>query len=665
MVAISFTEASERIKSSLDIVEVVQRHVILKKTGRSFTGKCPFHNDKSPSMNVNREKGIFKCFACGVGGDAFTFLMKIENRSFGELIRELADEQGIDIQREGRFDQGHDADEFARRKEARERLQKLMQLSAQFYQKNLSTLASSDPAKAALLKRYSDELDYEDVTEKFELGFAPAGWENLSSHLKQTCDFAQANPNLLMDAGLVSERDNGQGHYDRFRNRLIIPIHDDQNRIIAFGARSLSDEDKPKYLNSPETALYKKNQILYGLNQAKESIRQSRTAVVMEGYFDVISAHLAGITEAVGSCGTALTEQHLKLLSRFGVERIVLAFDSDAAGLKAALSAIELMTPYLDNPLGKGADLKLQVLTVPSGKDPDDYIREHGALAFRELMENAQSHWRFRCEMSIQGFNLNDAEARLEAVSRLTPEICAISRPTVREDMIQRYSERLGVSTEALLLEVRRFEKESQKHVSLLPKRAILETVPPLNSVTQSIPLNTPHNPLPAAWKQHQEVTEKTLLKLLLVSPDHFEQVRTWLVQAEVRDFFLNPYHQQILTTLLDDAEIANNPTSMLSIFNHQASESPELLYTFTELLFSAETFSDSLELAALTPAVLPERLQTLVDEQIVKLNNCNRQLQLFNLKAEALHNPDSEIMHTYAFHDQYNKSRLPTREQG
>ncbi len=343
MSRLTFAEAAERVKGGLDIVDVIQRHVVLKKTGRSYTGKCPFHNDKSPSMNVSREKGIFKCFACGVGGDSLTFLMKIENKTFGELIRDLAQEQGIDIQYEGQ-----QAETVQIQRDARQKILALNESASQWFALQLQTAAAQE-VRQYLSKRYTDTQQCQQAIQAFHLGYALPGWENLTPYLKSQFDFVQANPDLLNTAGLASTRDHGQGQYDRFRHRLIIPIHDEKGQVVAFGGRALSDEDKPKYLNSPETLLYKKSQILYGFHQAKDSIRQSRSAIIMEGYFDVITAHLHGITEAVGSCGTAMTDSHLKLLTRFGAQTVYLAFDSDEAGLKAALSAIQLIEPYAES----------------------------------------------------------------------------------------------------------------------------------------------------------------------------------------------------------------------------------------------------------------------------------------------------------------------------
>jgi DNA primase catalytic core len=711
MSAIPFAEASERIKSGLDIVEVVQRHMVLKKSGRNYMGKCPFHNDKSPSMNVNREKGIFKCFACGVGGDAFTFLMKLENRSFGELIRDLAEERGIEIQRDDRFGGTADAEQFIQRKAVKERLQQLIQASGQWFRQQLALADAASPVQQALSDRYPEEIDRELILERFHLGFAPSGWDNLSTQMKRQFDFVQANPNLLMDAGLASVRESGQGHYDRFRNRLIIPIHDEQNRLIAFGARVLSADDNPKYLNSPETALYKKNQVLYGLGQAKESIRQTRCAVVMEGYFDVISAHLAGITEAVGSCGTALTEQHLKLLTRFGAEKIILAFDSDEAGLKASLSAIELMTPYLEN-IGHGPELSVQVLTVPSGKDPDGYIREHGGQAFRELMGQAQAHWRFRCELAIRGSepskseaskqnDISDAEARLQAVSRLTPVLSAIARPTVREEAIHSYAARLGVSHEALALEVKRFEQShtprsgasTRSFSGEFQKKAILETHLTSNSVTQSIspPLSlsqassrssasqpqpgvNTQQLIPTPWRLHQYSAEKALLHLLLAIPEKLPFMLALLKKIDANTLFIDEQHRYILDGFLGNAPEDNTQKNekegtdsfpqdidtMLTTLNAQTADRPDLLNTFTDLLLSADAYAESLDLQALQGEALDARLQSLVQEQIGKLHNCQRGMRLLALRGEAAENEESDIIQTYAFHDQYNKIKLP-----
>ena len=668
MSAVSFSEACDRIKGGLDIVEVIRRHVILKKSGRNYTGKCPFHNDKSPSMNVSQEKGIFKCFACGVGGDALTFLMKLENRTFGDVIRDLAQEQGIEIIQEGRNPVAEAA--HAAQKDTRQKILELNEAAGLWFQEQLTTSGAS-----YFSNRYPEPDTRQALAERFRLGLAPEGWEHLTAFLKEHFDFVQANPILLEDAGLASRREHGQGHYDRFRNRLVIPIQDEQGRVVAFGARALSDEDKPKYLNSPETAVYKKNQVLYGLYQARESIRQTRTAVVMEGYFDVISAHMGGITEAVGSCGTAMTDNHLKLLTRFGAERVLLAFDSDEAGLKAALSATQLIEPYL-----KSAALSVHVLLIPDGKDPDEFIRRQGGEAFHALMAQARPYLAFRCDMAIRNLDTRGAEGRIEAAARITPVLAGIERPTMREEYLHMYAERIGLSQEALALEVRRYEQAR----SPLPartwgnsqnskqKRAIFggaSTSLKSNSLSGLDPVTgfpAINSSLQSGLPPRQEAAEKNLLRLMLYNMDSFF-LMTPLFDTAVRSLFSDPLHLEILDGLLAMAndridvrdEMASPTGTFMEKMNHLYSDKSDVIHRLAELALSADAFGDSLALGELTGAAFADRLTGLVSQHIEQLTDCQRRNALQALKTNAARHGEDTIALTYTFRERLAEMAL------
>lgn len=669
MSRVTFAEAAERVKGGLDIVDVIQRHVVLKKTGRSYTGKCPFHNDKSPSMNVSREKGIFKCFSCGVGGDSLTFLMKIENKTFGELIRDLAQEQGIEIQYEGQ-----QAETVQVQRDARQKILALNEAASQWFALQLQTAAAHE-VRQYLSKRYSDTQQCQQAIESFHLGYALPGWENLTPYLKSQFDFVQANPDLLNTAGLANTRDHGQGQYDRFRHRLIIPIHDEKGQVVAFGGRALSDEDKPKYLNSPETLLYKKSQVLYGFHQAKDSIRQSRTAIIMEGYFDVITAHLHGITEAVGSCGTAMTDSHLKLLTRFGAQTVYLAFDSDEAGLKAALSAIQLIEPYAES-----GDLQIKVLIVPDGKDPDDFIRQHGGEAFRALISSAQHFLTFKLNMAIRGIDCHNPEGRIQAANRLTPLLAAIQRPTMRAEYLKLFSEQIGLDEESLALEVKRYESARNPQVNRTfgnfqksdRKKAISKggstsfrrsEVAPTESVTV----------LRAQLSSRQVAVEKNLLKLALYSTESFFTMMR-LLQAQAALTFDEPVHQEILVGLrnLDTAqfETKTDPSdngfvgTLIDKMNHLYFDKPDVIHTFAELAFTAESFCESIGLGDIKGSLFKDKVTNLAQEQLALLANCQRLRHLQALKADALRNDGNQVELTYQFQDRLLANTGPPGHQ-
>lgn len=447
MSKMKFTDAVEQIRNTVDIVDVVSRHVVLKRSGHNHTGLCPFHKDKKPSFSVNRTKNIYKCFSCGEGGDAFSFLMKIEHKTFGEVIFDLAEEQNIDIER-----QGHNAEAAAEKKALKQLLLEVNQEASRWFQQQLNTEPAYD------VRQYLERRGLSEQTiENFKLGFVPTGWDNLSSHLVKNLSEVQKNPSLLEKSGLASPRKEGGGYYDRFRNRLIIPIHDDNGRVVAFGGRALSDEDQPKYLNSPETELYHKSNVLYGLFQAKDAIKNTGSAIVMEGYFDVISASQGGVTQVVGSCGTALTEQHLKLLARYGAQTVYLAFDADKAGISAALKAITVIEPYLES-----SELKVKILSIPEGKDPDDYVRTHGGDALKALIPKAKGHLVFQLDNAISNLDVNDTDDRVVGAIRLAPLLLKAVHPVHRQELIQIYASKLKITEDALHLEVNR----------LMPKRS-------------------------------------------------------------------------------------------------------------------------------------------------------------------------------------------------
>jgi DNA primase len=369
----------DEIRAAVDIVDLVGRYVSLKKAGVNWKGLCPFHGEKTPSFMVNPRKGIFHCFGCGVGGDAFGFLMRQDKLAFPEAVRALAKTTGIALPEDASARAGDSG---------REELLKAMDLAARFY---AEALAGTGGARAR------DYLDGRGVdpalARRFALGYAPEGWDALLSFMRGE----RIAPETLEKAGLVVPRQGGGGFYDRFRGRLIFPIRDLQGRVVAFGGRAFGDE-QPKYLNSPETPLYSKGQLLYAADQARPAIQEKNRALLVEGYVDCLMAHQFGFTETVAALGTAFTAAQLGLLRRY-CEEVVTFFDADAAGQKAAERAEELLesTAY-----GGGWDvnrsgafvasgaLRMKVALLPAGHDPDTFLRAEGAPAFTERIRAAR-----------------------------------------------------------------------------------------------------------------------------------------------------------------------------------------------------------------------------------------------------------------------------------
>ncbi|HET6303434.1 MAG TPA: DNA primase [Myxococcota bacterium] len=348
----------ETIRDRIDVVELVGRHVALRKAGRNYKGLCPFHDEKTPSFSVNPDRGIFHCFGCGAGGNVFAFLMRHENLTFPEAARALARECGVEIPESSGADAGEG-----------ERLVAANQVAQRLYRAALAG-PEGDAARAYLAKRGLDAA----ACERFGLGFAPDRWDAVAQALAAARIPAQVGER----AGLLAPRESG-GHYDRLRGRVSFPIQDARGRIVGFGGRAISPGQDPKYLNSPETPLFRKRESFYGFPAALEAIRRSERAVVVEGYFDRIALAEAGVPEAVATCGTALSPEHGRGLRR-RTREVVLLFDGDEAGERAAERALEVLLP---------AGLRVRAAVLPAGEDPDSLLARDGPEALRAIVEAA------------------------------------------------------------------------------------------------------------------------------------------------------------------------------------------------------------------------------------------------------------------------------------
>ncbi len=348
----------EEIRDRIDIVELVSQYVKLERAGKNFKGLCPFHTEKTPSFHVSPELNRFHCFGCGASGDVFGFLMRIEGLSFREAMRRLAERAGIELRTDSLPQEAPDE---------RDRLRKIVFAANFFYRQ---ALKRTPAAQEYLIKR---GLTPETV-EAFELGYAPDGWDYLLRFL-QKHNFSLEDAEM---AGLLKAREDGSGYYDRFRNRITFPIHDASGRAVAFGARTMGS-DEPKYLNSPETPLFEKRNTFYGWHKARGAILQQRAAIIVEGYLDLIMLHQYGFAHSLATLGTAFTEDHAARLKRLA-ERVYLMFDSDSAGIRAALRAGEALL---------GAGIPTLVVSLPQGEDPDSLLRAQGAEALQRTLEAA------------------------------------------------------------------------------------------------------------------------------------------------------------------------------------------------------------------------------------------------------------------------------------
>jgi DNA primase len=416
----------EQVRGANPIYDVVSDYVSLKKSGRNYMGLCPFHGEKTPSFTVNQERQIFHCFGCGEGGNVIGFIMKREGLSFPEAVRFLAARRGISLPE---YSPGRPEE-----KGLKERLLEANAAAAGLFKVNL--LGPSGRQALAYLERRSITPATRD---EFGIGWAVAGRDVLCRELTKK-GFTQQE---LLQAGLSSQRETG-GVVDRFRGRVVFPIHDVAGRVVAFGGRLLADGE-PKYLNSPETPLYHKSNVLYGLHRAKESIRREGVGLIVEGYFDLISAVQAGVANVVATSGTALTEGHAALMRRFA-ERWVVVFDGDAAGIRAAKRSLEV---FVTNGLfARGVQL-------PDGADPDSFIRAQGVAAFRGLVEKAEDLMDFFLRRTVQEHRLDTIEGKVAAVRETVPLLAKVRDRVAQADYLARSAQRLGVKEEVLWSEVR------------------------------------------------------------------------------------------------------------------------------------------------------------------------------------------------------------------
>jgi DNA primase len=405
------------LKNRADLVRIVQQFVPdLKKKGANWMACCPFHQEKTPSFSVNPAKGFYKCFGCGKGGTAFNFLMEIENISFPEAIKRVADISGYMLPEP--IDDASYKRSKKRRDEKKllaEQVIELNQVALDFWEKELK----GSGAKAKAAREYLEKRGIsEDIQKQFRIGFSPDSWDALLSVLR---DFG-ADEKLIAQSGLVSVNEEKDRTYDRFRGRIMFPVLDVEGRPVAFGARGLTPEDQPKYLNSPETPAYVKGDHLYGLFQAKDAIRKKRFVILVEGYLDLIALFQHGIRNVAASLGTAFTDAQARLLHRF-TERVVINYDGDDPGIKAARRAVEHLLPQ---------NFDIKVLVLPDGKDPDDFVRAHGPERYSELRGKALPFLRFCLDAVSKGRDLNDAKQKAEAVEGILPVITPI-RNTVRQ----------------------------------------------------------------------------------------------------------------------------------------------------------------------------------------------------------------------------------------
>ncbi|MBX3301266.1 MAG: DNA primase [Nitrospira sp.] len=461
-------DIKNRIRDRVDIADVVGQHVSLRRAGQNLVGLCPFHQEKSPSFSVSPSKQMFYCFGCKAGGDVFTFLTKITGTAFPEVLRELGDKVGIAVE--------ESPAERVQRGQSH-RIEEINRASMTWFQANLRDLQIGVTAREYLNKRGIQQS----TVDAFQIGVSSPEWDGLFKFLSRH-GFSHSE---IMAAGLGSPRQNGNGYYDKFHGRLMFTITDLRKRVVGFGGRVLDDR-MPKYLNSPDTLLFKKGQTLFAFDQAREAIVRTKTVIVVEGYFDAIALHQAGLTHTVATLGTALTAEHIQALRRFA-DQVVLLFDPDAAGVRATLRGLDL---FVNSGLG------VKVVALPVGEDPDTFVRKEGTGAFARLEAAAPSLLDYALNHTIKQADDGSLESRIRSVDEVLRILQKSEHPIERQERIKIVAERLGIS-EARLIE---------RYPALMaqPKRG---AEAPRAQPAQRAPLN-------ALFKGYPE--ERDLLLLLL-----------------------------------------------------------------------------------------------------------------------------------------------------
>ncbi|NJK74318.1 MAG: DNA primase [Oscillatoriales cyanobacterium RU_3_3] len=543
-------ETIEEVKQRADIVDIISGRVVLRKRGKEYVGLCPFHDEKSPSFTVSPAKQMYYCFGCGAGGNAIKFLMELDKRSFGEVVLDLAKNYQVPIQTV----EPEQRQELQRQISLREQLYEILALTANFYEHALRQ--PQGQAALAYLKE-SRQLS-EETIQQFQLGYAPQGWETVYSYLVEQKHYPVQ---LVEQAGLIKPRQSGgSGYYDRLRDRIVIPIRDTQGRVIGFGGRSLGDE-QPKYLNSPETELFDKGKTLFALDKAKNAISKEDKAIVVEGYFDAIALHAAGISNAVASLGTALSLDQVRQLLRYTESKqIILNFDADKAGMQAAERAIGEIEK-----LAYQGEVQLRVLNIPEGKDADEFLKTYTSEKYRELLANAPLWLDWQLQQMLLDRDLNRADTSQQINQKIVKLLNNITDDNQLTHYLQKSAEILSkgdykltkMLAENLLNQVvSDWAKRLSQDESLTMPMLIRNKLKPNRQLRRQA-ANSKKDSLKTGFtavaRTLLEEAEAQLLQIYLHCPEHRRDVREAIAAREVQ-FSLS--HHRFLWHHILNAEI-------------------------------------------------------------------------------------------------------------
>ncbi len=580
-------ELVAEIKNRLDIVEVVSEQVILKKNGSHYWGLCPFHKEKTPSFSVNPQLGIYKCFGCGAGGDALKFIMQTKGIEFMDLIKDLAKRFNLEMPENFRS--------YDKSKDLKGEMMKACEKAAGFYH-DLLVNKTTKEGDAALEYLKSRSISRE-IMQKFTLGIAPKSYTTLYNILKK--DFSDE---VLEKAGLIIK--GREGFIDRFRNRVIIPIQNELGDYVAFGARALEKEQSPKYLNSSDSLIYNKSKLLYGLYTAKDSIKEEDGVILMEGYFDVISAQAHGIGNAVASCGTALTSDHVKLLSRYTKSRrIYLSFDTDSAGQKATERGASIIKEAFEG-LGNikqfdesyipASDDKysceIRVIAPPEGKDPDEFIRTVGAESYKEFIRNAPLLIDFQINNLLkQRSNYKTPQEKTKFIKLIIPVLMEINNEIIRSEYTKMVADSVGIDEIALEREIRKLKTGMSRQAA--EEREINKIVTKTLTISQK--------------------AQKNLLSVFFVPDNHltFAQINEMIDNSYITDETLI----NVKSTIDKLICTVNNVKELIEKLYTEYIEKPEIQNVLTDLISISETFTN----------LTPDDFRCVIEENIARIKRC------------------------------------------
>ncbi|MDD5497685.1 MAG: DNA primase [Atribacterota bacterium] len=570
-------EILDEIRNRLDIVELISEYVSLKPSGKGYKGLCPFHQEKTPSFMVDSGRQIFHCFGCGEGGNIFTFIMKMEKVKFPEAVKILADKAGIALPT---FE-----NQNIKIAPDRELIFRLNEIAADYYHRNLFS-AQGKSARQYLWKRNFSE----EIIKKFQLGYALPGYEHLMSIL-----LAKKIPlSDLFKAGLVAKSSKSGKTIDYFRNRIIFPIFNLQGNIIAFGGRVLDDK-LPKYINSPETAVYSKAKHLYGLFQAKKSIRQKNQVIIVEGYTDVLMAHQYGFENVVASLGTALTSQQIDLVKRYADE-VLVAFDSDTAGKIATLRSLNMI---------KKAVRKVRIISLPLNSDPADVLLKEGKNYFSNLLDKALPLIDYKLKVLTEQYNASTSAGKISIIRELFPDLSSVTSEVELQTEVKKIAEKLDLAEESILNDLNRYKKGNR----------VLLTSILTDTSSESTHINA----------------EKILIGSMLQKRDNIEKIFS---ELQVEDFSIQE-HREIVSIIMDLFK-GGEKVSLQKVMDEL--EDPKMISLLSKIIMQDLVSLDTMVINRSIKAIKKYKLQ----QELAKIKNKIREEE--RVKKEV----SSELLQNY-----------------